>query len=68
MTFERKDMKPTQAVKDEVYNFLKETIPKKGIWNPLLLNAESLDIYPVEMINIKPEVDPNYIKPTEDDV
>uniref|UniRef100_A0A8W8IN95 SEA domain-containing protein n=1 Tax=Magallana gigas TaxID=29159 RepID=A0A8W8IN95_MAGGI len=68
MTFLRKDMKPTQAVKDEVYNFLKETIPKKGIWNPLLLNAESLDIYPVEMINIKPEVDPNYVKPTEDDV
>lgn len=55
-------------VKDEVYNFFKEIILKKGIWNLLLLNVEFFDIYLVEMINIKLEVDLNYIKLIEDDV
>lgn len=55
-------------MKDEVYNFFKEIILKKGIWNLLLLNVEFFDIYLVEMINIKLEVDLNYIKLIEDDV
>lgn len=55
-------------VKDEVYNFFKEIILKKGIWNLLLLNVEFFDIYLVEMINIKLEVDLDYIKLMEDDV
>lgn len=55
-------------VKDEVYNFFKEIILKKGIWNLLLLNVEFFDIYLVEMINIKLEVDLNYVKLIEDDV
>lgn len=68
MTFSWKEKKSIQLMLDEVVTFLKDTIPKKGIWNPLLLNGESLDIYPVEMTNFKPELDPNYIKPTEEDV
>lgn len=55
-------------MKDEVYNFFKEIILKKGIWNLLLLNVEFFDIYLVEMINIKLEVDLDYIKLMEDDV
>lgn len=68
MTFSWKEKKSIQSMLDEVVTFLKDTIPKKGIWNPLLLNGESIDIYPVEMTNFKPELDPNYIKPTEEDV
>ncbi|XP_078312897.1 uncharacterized protein LOC111102133 [Crassostrea virginica] len=53
-----KDKKQTDLMVDQVGDFIKETIPKRGIWNPLLLNGESLNLYPVEITNVEPNLYP----------
>ena len=53
-----KDKKQTDLMVDQVGDFIKETIPKRGIWNPLLLNGESLNLYPVEITNVESNLYP----------
>lgn len=60
-----KDKKQTDLMVDQVGDFIKETIPKRGIWNPLLLNGESLNLYPVEITNVESNLYPLEKDPRE---
>ncbi|XP_061194356.1 uncharacterized protein LOC133202535 [Saccostrea echinata] len=68
LTFILNDKKPVGTVVDEVENFLKETIPKKGIWNPLLLDGKIVNFYPVEITKLDSTARPPVIKTTPRDV
>ncbi|XP_056006812.1 mucin-17-like [Ostrea edulis] len=68
LMFSWKDKKPTGSIVDTVKDFLQDTIPKIGIWNPLLLDGDSVNIYPVEINEFEPTRKSPEIRLTSDDI